>query len=216
MGGYGFGASVLLILAFMLAIGCAIIPHEMAHAWVAFWSGDPSAKLARRTTPNPARHLDPLGFLCFCFAGIGWAKPVPVNPCNFKNYRRGNFFVSIAGVTVNFAIGLVASLFMYITWKFGYSHNQSLGFLFLYHLFAFCTSINIALMVFNLLPIYPLDGFNVLDSFTKPTNRYMNFMRRNSQWVLLAVLVVLFFTHVFDYVLDGITGGFRRFWGLMF
>lgn len=88
----------------------SLILHECAHGYVAFKCGDPTAKMLGRLSLNPARHLDPLGTLCMFVLGFGWAKPVPVNPRNFRNYRRDDFFVSIAGITVNMTIFIVAVL----------------------------------------------------------------------------------------------------------
>jgi Zn-dependent protease len=86
----------------------------------------------------------------------------------------------------------------------------------LYWFFFLCTVINISLMLFNLLPIFPLDGFNLLVSFTKPNNRYMNFVRENSMWVLMGVMIVLIFTGWMAAVRDGIFNMFLSFWGTMF
>lgn len=88
----------------------SLILHECAHGYVAFKCGDPTAKMLGRLSLNPARHLHPLGTLCMFLFGFGWAKPVPVNPRNFRNYRRDDFFVSIAGITVNMTIFIVAVL----------------------------------------------------------------------------------------------------------
>ena len=114
---------------------------------------------------------------------------------------------------MNLAIGFVSSLCMFLIGRYGNLGN--LGIYGLFYFFYFCTAINIALMVFNLLPIYPLDGYNVLVSFTKPNNGYMQFMRRNSALVLLAVMIVIMFTGAIGYIRDGIVNGFLDFWGLL-
>ena len=88
----------------------SLILHECAHGYVALKCGDPTAKMLGRLSLNPARHLDPLGTLCMFVLGFGWAKPVPVNPRNFRNFRRDDFFVSIAGITVNMTIFIAAVL----------------------------------------------------------------------------------------------------------
>lgn len=89
----------------------SLILHECAHGYVALKCGDPTAKMMGRLSLNPARHLDPIGTLCMFLLGFGWAKPVPVNPRNFRDYRRDDFFVSIAGVTVNMTI-FIAAVFL--------------------------------------------------------------------------------------------------------
>ena len=92
------------------AILFSLILHECAHGYVALRCGDPTAKMLGRLSLNPARHLDPIGTLCMFLLGFGWAKPVPVNPRNFRNYRRDDLLVSIAGVTLNLAIFVLCVL----------------------------------------------------------------------------------------------------------
>lgn len=88
----------------------SLILHECAHGYVAYRCGDPTAKMLGRLSLNPARHLDPVGTLCMFLLGFGWAKPVPVNPRNFQDYRRDDFLVSVAGVTVNLTIFIASVL----------------------------------------------------------------------------------------------------------
>ena len=96
----------------------SLILHECAHGYVALKCGDPTAKMLGRLSLNPARHLDPLGTLCMFVLGFGWAKPVPVNPRNFRDFRRDDFFVSIAGITVNLTIFIVSVLLSCIVNRF--------------------------------------------------------------------------------------------------
>ena len=93
----------------LIAISC----HEWGHAWMADKCGDPTARLMGRMTINPLAHLDPFGFLMMIVAGFGWAKPVPVNPNNFRNYRRDDLKVSLAGITVNLMLFCVGCIVMY-------------------------------------------------------------------------------------------------------
>jgi len=92
------------------AVLIALVLHEWAHGYVAFRRGDPTAQMMGRLTLNPLKHLDPLGAFFLFFMGFGWAKPVPVNPNNFRNPRRDDLMVSLAGVTVNFLIFVVSTL----------------------------------------------------------------------------------------------------------
>ena len=106
---------IFSLLAAFIAVTLIISFHEFAHAYAAYKCGDPTAKFAGRMTLNPAKHFDPLGIVMFALAGFGWAKPVPVNPRNFKNYRWGSFWTAIAGVLCNFLFALLffAVLFLH-------------------------------------------------------------------------------------------------------
>ncbi len=96
----------------------SLILHECAHGYVALRCGDPTAKMMGRLSLNPARHLDPIGTLCMFLLGFGWAKPVPVNPRNFRDYRRDDFLVSVAGVTVNLTIFIACVLLSCVVNRF--------------------------------------------------------------------------------------------------
>lgn len=103
---------VFLLLAMpgrLIAISC----HEWGHAWMANKCGDPTARLMGRMTINPLAHLDPFGFLMMLIAGFGWAKPVPVNPRNFRKYRRDDLLVSLAGIAMNLILFCVGCIVMY-------------------------------------------------------------------------------------------------------
>ncbi len=102
----------------------SLILHECAHGYVALKCGDPTAKMLGRLSLNPARHLHPLGTLCMFLFGFGWAKPVPVNPRNFRDYRRDDFLVSIAGITVNLTIFIAATLLSCIVNRFLWSQEM--------------------------------------------------------------------------------------------
>ena len=99
---------MIYLLSFVVAILVTLIFHEIAHGYVAYRCGDPTAQMLGRLSLDPRKHLDPFGTICLVLVGFGWAKPVPVNPRNFRNYRRDDFLVSIAGVTVNFTLFLLA------------------------------------------------------------------------------------------------------------
>ena len=111
--------TLLALIAFVLAIYLAIIPHEIAHGLVAKWNGDLTAQVNGRLTMNPIAHFDLVGFLMLITMGVGFAKPVPVNPYNFKVPRRGLFTVAIAGVTYNLAAVIVGSSLLIATLTLG-------------------------------------------------------------------------------------------------
>ncbi len=104
-------AEVLRLVYLAVAILFSLIIHECAHGYVALKCGDPTAKMLGRLTPDPRKHLDPIGTVCMVFLGFGWAKPVPVNPRNFRNYRRDYILVSLAGIVTNLAVCII-SLFV--------------------------------------------------------------------------------------------------------
>ena len=103
------GASISLAY-WAVAILFSLIIHECAHGYVALKCGDPTAKMLGRLTLNPAKHLDPIGTICMVFLHVGWAKPVPVNPRNFRNYRRDYILVSLAGIITNLLICMLSLL----------------------------------------------------------------------------------------------------------
>ncbi len=99
---------VVYVVYFAVSVLAALILHEVGHAYAAYRCGDPTAKMLGRLSLNPVKHLDPVGTACMVLLGFGWAKPVPVNPRNFSNYRRDDFLVSVAGITVNLTLFLLS------------------------------------------------------------------------------------------------------------
>ena len=99
---------LIYLVYFAVSILLTLILHEIAHGYVAWKCGDPTARMLGRLSMDPRKHLDPLGTLFLIFFGFGWAKPVPVNPRNFQNYRRDDFLVSVAGITVNITLFLLS------------------------------------------------------------------------------------------------------------
>ena len=183
-----FQRKLILVLAILLASYLAIVLHEIAHGLVASWNGDNTARQEGRLTLNPIKHLDITGFLLMLCVGIGWAKPVPVNVYNFRKMRKGIFFTSIAGVLTNF---ILAFLFFVIYVLCGplYVQNTLLT-LFLENFLLYSVAINIGLIAFNILPIYPLDGFRIVESFTRYGNRFCVFMRRYGTYIFLGLIAL--------------------------
>ena len=104
------GGTLLTLLYVAVCILFSLIIHECAHGYMALKCGDPTAKWMGRLTLDPRKHLDPLGTICMVFLHVGWAKPVPINPNNFKNYRRDYILVSLAGIAVNLLMCLLSLL----------------------------------------------------------------------------------------------------------
>jgi Zn-dependent protease len=142
----------------------SIIIHELAHGWVAYRMGDPTAKYAGRLTLNPIKHLDPIGTAMLFIFGFGWAKPVPVNFNHFHNTRLGLILVSSAGIVANMIFAFLAVLLLRLLSP---SSSGSIGQL-LYYL----AQINIMLASFNLIPIPPLDGSKILMGFMPERFQY--------------------------------------------
>ena len=153
------------LLLTLPAILPALILHECAHGWVAYKLGDPTAKMMGRLSLDPRKHLDPLGTLSMILIGLGWARPVPVNPRYFKKPRRDDFLVSIAGITANlimFLIGITVYALLRVAAYHGMDQSAALWES-LYGIIIRFFYINLGLAVFNLIPIPPLDGYHVLN-----------------------------------------------------
>ncbi len=148
-----------------------ITVHEFAHARMAFHYGDATAQRQGRMNLNPINHLDPIGSLMILLVGFGWAKPVPINPLNFNQYRQGLRWVSFAGPMSNLIFGFFSLLLFRIllvsgVFATGGSEFAALALQFFQQLIM----INIYLALFNLLPIPPLDGSKILMSFLSDAN----------------------------------------------
>jgi len=173
----------------------AVTFHEAAHGYVANWLGDPTARLAGRLTLNPFKHLDIIGTLAFLLTRmIGWAKPVPVNPRYFRDPVKGMMLVALAGPAMNFLLAVCFALAVRAIEYLGAGVTRgTVAYQILEPLIYMCAAgvtVNLALGVFNLLPVPPLDGSNVLAAFLPPhlAGRYLEFGRFG--FLLLIVLAV--------------------------
>jgi len=136
----------------------SIIIHEVAHGWVAYKMGDPTAKFSGRLTFNPLSHLDPIGTLALFVAGFGWAKPVPVNFLNLRDQRKGVILVSSAGILANILLAFVAQLLI----RLFSASSSGIAVILVYKVCYIVSYINITLAALNLIPIPPLDGSKIL------------------------------------------------------
>ncbi len=181
----------LITIFFIIVLFFSVIIHEIAHGSVAFYLGDPTAKYAGRLTLNPLSHIDPIGsvilplFLFLTTAGngpiFGWAKPVPVNPYNFKDQKWGEVKVSLAGPAANILIAVIFGLLI----RFFRVPEP------LFTFFSIISIYNFALGIFNLVPIPPLDGYHILFRFLPAdTSNFKNLMMRYSLVVLLAFILL--------------------------
>lgn len=184
--------------SYIISILIALSVHEWAHGYVANRLGDPTAERAGRLTLNPLAHLDPIGALMFLFVGFGWAKPVPVDPSYFRHPRRDMALTALAGPASNLLIAGVAFLLIAIlngpnVSLFGLLDTSSSGSAAMTVLLQILQSslfVNLALMAFNLFPVAPLDGSNILRMFIPyhALARYEDFMRIGP-FVLLFLLL---------------------------
>ena len=169
------------ILLQLPALLVAVTVHEVAHALVADRLGDPTARRLGRITLNPLPHIDPLGALCLVLAGFGWAKPVPVDARNFRHPVRDMFWVALAGPIANFLAALVAAV-VYLGLRPSGLLLVAVGAVF---------SLNVALGVFNLIPLPPLDGGHFL-RYALPSSAagILEILERYGMLILLALLFI--------------------------
>ncbi|MBQ3505868.1 MAG: site-2 protease family protein [Clostridia bacterium] len=179
------------LLAQFLAVMIVITFHEFAHAYTAYKCGDPTAKFSGRMTLNPVKHFDPLGILMFAVAGFGWAKPVPINPYNFNDYKKGSFWTSSAGVLMNYAMAFVFYPVFILTFYYVlpiFSGKLIADFLYVFTNALFTCSLSFC--VFNLLPFYPLDGFRIVDAVSKRRSKAYWFLKQYGYYILMGLILV--------------------------
>lgn len=178
------------ILAVPLLLGLTC--HELAHGLVALALGDPTAKLAGRLTMNPLKHLDPMGAIAFLIASIGWAKPVPVNAMYFKRPMQDMMLVSLAGPGANFVLAALFAGLFHLLVPLALGHPELLFLLRpLVYIAQYGVWVNLMLGFFNLLPIPPLDGSNIL-AWVLPTRLAYSYLSlgRYGFMMLLGLLIV--------------------------
>lgn len=191
---------ILLIPVILLSLTI----HEYMHGFIAYKLGDPTPVLSGRLTLNPLKHLDPLGTIMLFLARFGWAKPVPVNPLNFKNPVRDMAVAAFAGPASNLCAGIIAGLLIRFIFGTGellyYNYTDNLLFL----LLSLFMQINLALAFFNLIPLPPLDGSKILLHLLPPSSR-AEFIRFGSAGPLiifaLFLIDALFKIPVFDFLI---------------
>ena len=178
---------ILSLLISIPGLLFAITMHEFAHGWAAYLMGDNTARYSGRLTLNPLHHLDPVGALCMLFFRFGWAKPVPINPNNFKNHRKGIIIVSLAGPIANFLLGLISCILFYII--VFTVRSQAVWAEFLSQIFLYSTLMNVGLMIFNLIPVPPLDGSKILMEFLPYMLKYKIYEYERYFSLILLILV---------------------------
>lgn len=177
----------LLILPGIL-IGISV--HEFSHGYAAYKMGDNTPLMQGRLTLNPFKHIDPIGFICLLLFGFGWAKPVEINSRNFKNPRRDDAIVSLAGPLANFITAFIFMGLMKLSSFLPYNTTTQI----LFQLLQGTVSINLVLMAFNLIPIPPLDGHHILGSIGGA--KVWNFYYKYYDYLRFLLLLLIVFDKV--------------------
>lgn len=180
---------------YIIVLIMSVVVHEFAHGYTAYLLGDNTAKNSGRLTLNPLKHLDPFGsvilplLLVFANAGfvIGWARPVPYNPTNLRNEKKGTFLVAIAGILANLVVVILFGLLMRFAPSLGIPLTSPF-----YKITSIIVILNLVLALFNLIPIPPLDGSKILFSFIPVKYRYIeNFLEKWGMFLLLFFIIFI-------------------------
>ena len=197
----------ILLIPVLAAIILAFTFHEFAHAAAAELLGDSTPKSLGRLTLNPISHIDPLGFFLLILAGFGWGKPVPFNPVNLKNPKSGSAIIGLAGPFANLILGAMALLAIIVLRNLGLLDPNSLLTFFLVILVQF----NVVLMIFNLIPVPPLDGSKILLAVVPDKYAVFKHNLINYGPTILFGLILLdafsnisIFSRLFSFFLDGV------------
>ena len=186
------------ILLRLPIIFIAITVHEYAHGYAALKMGDPTAKLSGRLSMNPLAHMDIVGALSMLIFGFGWAKPVPINPNNFKNHKKGTVIVSLAGPISNLFLAFLGSVLYGIFRRIGFGNFSSQFSEIFYGLLAQLILLNVCFGIFNLVPFPPLDGAKIVGAFL-PYKTYFKIMQYERY--AFPILIVLMYLGIFDKIL---------------
>ena len=202
-----------VFIAYALAVLLSITLHEFSHGYVAYKCGDQTAKQLKRLSLNPFNHIDVFGAISFLLVGFGWAKPIPINPLNFRNFKKGKRLVAISGVITNLVLGIIFSGLYYF---FGSALISSINIfcIFLGYFLMFSMIINFSLAIFNLLPIYPLDGFRFIETFFAYDNKFIQFMQRYGSLIMIIFIISPLFDLIYGLCITGLQNVLFSFWGL--
>ena len=205
------GGFLMNLIAGLPGIVIAMVIHEFSHARVAYALGDYTPRLQGRLTLNPAAHVDPIGLLMLFIVHFGWAKPVQINPMNFKNPRRDDILVSLAGPASNLIVAFVALIVLVLLAKADFPLSE--GLLVVFNLIIVY---NINFAIFNMLPIPPLDGSHILKNLLPyELARGYEQLERYSFIFLLIIIATPILSYVFVPLQRFIFGIFKSIVGIL-
>ena len=200
------------------AILISLTFHEFGHAYAAYKMGDPTARNLGRMTLNPLAHIDPIGFILLVLFGFGWAKPVPVNPRNYNNFKKGEIVVSLAGVTMNLILAVVGAMILYTMLAVnGYKMMTDSVLSTIAIILYYFVGLNCGLIVFNLIPIPPLDGSRIL--FAILPNKFYFGIMKYERYIMIAMFLLLLtgaLTTPLSYLSNLIYNAFNKFFYIIF
>lgn len=202
----GFNSQALIQVLFFIPIFLiTIVVHECAHGYIAYKMGDPTARNMGRLTLNPLKHIDPIGFIMLMFLGFGWAKPVMINPRNFRNPKKGMAISALAGPVSNILMAILGAIILGII-NFIYYNFASNAIKFVemaQWFFSYFMTMNVYFAVFNFLPVPPLDGSRILSYFLPyKLSYYYNYVERYG----FLVLIILLYTGILSIPLTFLSG----------
>jgi len=199
------GLDIKQIILSIPVVLMAITFHEYAHGYAAYKMGDPTAKYQGRLSLNPFAHMDIIGAISMLLLGFGWAKPVPVNPNNFRDRKKGTVIVSLAGPMANIALSFVAVIICGLLYRFlpGTLNETMYTFVsYILNILFLIISMNVSFAAFNLIPIPPLDGSKILGVFLP--GKYYYKMLQYERYAF-PVLILLLYTGIVERILSVIT-----------
>ncbi len=198
-----------MVLYSLPAVLLALSVHEAAHAFSAYKCGDPTARNLGRMTLDPTKHLDLVGTICLILFRFGWAKPVPINSRNFKHPRRDDIIVSLSGIIANFILSFIVAAILFACFGLGFFNDIFI------RIMIPIMSLNITLGIFNILPIPPLDGFQLISNTVARKNfKVLSVLNRYGFIIILVLLLTGVIGYVLSFLMNCIIVGYDSFFSL--